>query len=198
MVSGPEDIIFILVILMLLICIFIAMKNTSSRKPLRICKTDHAMDISADKVDERLTMVPEKLIENFISRGWQIVVTGRNIEVEIPNINDQKYTIGTMSIPEKTIYVPDNDEAIYAAPIHELGKFLDQVLLDGYSQTDKFKLMYQIENSIFNSMYIHGVPFTEQECFACSFWQYIMNPVEFKQCCPLLYESVQEALDMIY
>ena len=149
-----------------------------------------------EAVNEQLSYLPDTLLDKFVSEGWSINVTDKNI--------DQYYCEGKWGSVEgiilydyNIISIENRDIAVIDSTLHEIGHYIDFV--NGRpSNTDEFASIYSEESDIYLSAFEYYSHYSQRDMFADGVWKYYTDREKLKENCPMLYDYLDKFLSEHY
>ena len=140
--------------------------------------------------EDRLSLIPENIIDEFEGDGYAVVVRPDNDYFE------EHPEVAGVFMSDKKLIVMKEDEYGYI-PYHEMGHYVDWKCGD-VSELYIFQKIYEEENgdySYYNAEYSRS---DASEYFASCFAEYYLNPVMLKETCPRTYWCIGKCIDMIF
>lgn len=143
-------------------------------------------------IEENLSLLPEELVQHFVSNGWKLYLTTEDIaKVYLGRKYESAMAVTVYSL--KLIVIENREEAVKESVIHEFGHYLDYVL--GFpSLSNEFHDFYVTEASTFKSNIPNASCVSdEREFFAETFYYSI---VDLFKCTPKALQYVQFQLSV--
>ncbi len=147
----------------------------------------------ADKVYEKLELLPKKMIDTLNDNGWMIILTPRDLEEVYDSgvVN----TVGLTIYYHSRIYLQNNEFSIDYCTIHEIGHALD--FINNFISNDKeWKMIYEDEakDSGFDSYFTSS----SSEYFSEMFQAYFLTPEQMQENAPLSYEYMSKFVNSFH
>lgn len=166
-------------------------------RSIGICQKDgDVADIWTLRVDEKLSALPEEILDAFVEEGWKMYVTDKDLD---QNFYGGRFGAvqGTTSIDSYEIFIEDRENAVEGSPVHEMGHFVDWYLGDGgfLTDTEEFQEIYKEEMDCFVDGLDVKCYMDQKELFAEGIFAFFGQPEAFRSCAPKLYGFVRECLD---
>ena len=152
-----------------------------------------------------LSKLPSKMAEKFVSDGWRIVITEKDIASTYTA--EGEYEAGTVFgliiYADKIIYIQntllkDYDNELYTSALHEMGHWFDVMLsYDGGHYTsyqDEFDALYQEEKATYVEAFGSNATDTNNEFFAQCFYRYFTEGEALEETCPGIKAWFDDAL----
>lgn len=151
-------------------------------------------------VEDELFLLPDGLLEYFITDGWEIYVTDEDI-AEVYFNGKYKSVMEATIYSKKWIVIENREEAVLSSPLHAFGHYLDYINgspvyseADLPSSSDEFKAITDEEMEIFKS----NIPNSScvrntQEFYAETFYYYLTCP---SKCTPEAFEFMKSQIEI--
>lgn len=134
-------------------------------------------------LQEMLAYVPSNVTNRFYADHWGFSLTSDNLSDRFFG-GAYTYVRAVTESEKKTIWMAQNDDAIRASAVHELGHYVDMTL-DWAHETDEFLSIFRNEKYAFNgSAQSSSSPV---EYFAEAFQETVLHPEFVQQNAPLTY-----------
>ena len=151
-----------------------------------------------NKLNDRLGLIPSKLMDMFTSKGYKIILTSYSIGLKHCHPAENISIAGLFEPNEKIIYISARESAINGATLHEFGHFIDVELLGFNSQKSDFVNIFNLEKDSFQVDSADGwYKTTSAEYFAEVFQETILNPSRCQSSAPRSYEFVMSKISCI-
>lgn len=142
-----------------------------------------------DTFDLYLDMVDANLLQSFIEKGWEIILTDADLD-ELLFKGTTEGVMGCTYFGEKTIYIAAGDYSYCI--IHEMGHYLD-FYYDFASDTEEFEAIYEDE-----AVNLSEYGQTSSEEFLAEIYMYaIMEPETTIQSCPQAVNYVDDLVENV-
>ena len=150
---------------------------------------------SVDRANELLNVMPERLLEGFVDRGWRFYVTDKNIAYDIlgGEFNSVK---GVTDFDNHEIFIEQRDAAVETAVVHEFGHYLDYIN-GNQSQTAEFSDIFSAESNAFVKTFNVDFYYDIGEFFADGVYRYYDGEREtLNNACPRLTAFIDNVVAM--
>ena len=150
---------------------------------------------SVDRANELLNVMPERLLEGFVDRGWRFYVTDKNIAYDIlgGEFNSVK---GVTDFDNHEIFIEQRETAVETAVVHEFGHYLDYIN-GNQSQTAEFSDIFSAESNAFVKTFNVDFYYDIGEFFADGVYRYYDGEREtLNNACPRLTAFIDNVVAM--
>lgn len=150
---------------------------------------------SVDRANELLNVMPERLLEGFVDRGWRFYVTDKNIAYDIlgGEFNSVK---GVTDFDNHEIFIEQRETAVETAVVHEFGHYLDYIN-GNQSQTAEFSDIFSDESNAFVKTFNVDFYYDIGEFFADGVYRYYDGEREtLNNACPRLTAFIDNVVAM--
>lgn len=150
---------------------------------------------SVDRANELLNVMPERLLEDFVDRGWRFYVTDKNIAYDIlgGEFNSVK---GVTDFDNHEIFIEQREAAVETAVVHEFGHYLDYIN-GNQSQTAEFSDIFSAESNAFVKTFNVDFYYDIGEFFADGVYRYYDGEREtLNNACPRLTAFIDNVVAM--
>lgn len=150
---------------------------------------------SVDRANKLLNVMPERLLEGFVDRGWRFYVTDKNIAYDIlgGEFNSVK---GVTDFDNHEIFIEQREAAVETAVVHEFGHYLDYIN-GNQSQTAEFSDIFSAESNAFVKTFNVDFYYDIGEFFADGVYRYYDGEREtLNNACPRLTAFIDNVVAM--
>lgn len=150
---------------------------------------------SVGRANELLNVMPERLLEGFVDRGWRFYVTDKNIAYDIlgGEFNSVK---GVTDFDNHEIFIEQRETAVETAVVHEFGHYLDYIN-GNQSQTAEFSDIFSAESNAFVKTFNVDFYYDIGEFFADGVYRYYDGEREtLNNACPRLTAFIDNVVAM--
>ena len=148
-----------------------------------------------DMLSDKLKLLPKSMMEDVYSNGWGIILTNEDLaKMYFPDKYSKVQAL--TSYKQRLIVIGATDRYLDEAPLHEIGHVVEYI--NGkIGRTEMFINIYENEKDNFKSSKGHGdyARTNVQEYFAESFQEYIINPKQLQENCPMTYGYVGSIIE---
>lgn len=147
-------------------------------------------------LNNKLSIIPNGLINSFKNNGWKIIMTNRDIGQCL--FGGARGICAATTTTTNTMYFANTDHAVDVAVIHEFGHYMDFVIT-GTSSREDFYNIYMSEKAALKSAF--GFNRSDmgntKEYYASCLDAYYMNAGKMQQIAPQSYQIITEDLGKI-
>ncbi len=147
-------------------------------------------------LNNKLSIIPDELINSFRNNGWKIIVTNRDIGQFL--FDGAKGVCAGTTTENNTIYIANTDHAVNTAPVHEFGHYMDFVITGTSDREDFYNIYTSEETKLksafgFNRSDVGNV----MEYYASCLDAYCTDTEKMQQVAPQSYQVIAEDLGKI-
>lgn len=150
---------------------------------------DSISDSYSDTINSEVSILPSKLLNDFIDSYWTVEVTNEDIGAKYTNGKFSNVK-GLTMYKNRVIYLSSSYD-VSDSVLHEFGHWVD--MEKGFiSTSNKFNEIYTSESELFKDTFNVTFYYDNMELFAESFYRYFVNPDVLEANCPKIYKFMSD------